>query len=136
MGKSWIEKRDINKNHNIKINQKNFADIPAGISILVPTPKIIDKFVKQIPVGSFFCIKEIRVSLANQYKAEMTCPVVTGISLRIIAEAAYEEYINEEVIDRVTPFWRVVHPDSKLIEKLACGKDFVIERQSDEKIEF
>ena len=65
----------------------------------------------------------------------MTCPVVTGISLRIISEAAFEEYQMDQILDTITPFWRVVDPDSKLAGKLACGVDFIIEHQIQEGIE-
>ena len=136
MKKSWTEKRDIDKKYRIKINPKKFADISAGIKMLIPTPKIVDKFVNAIPEGSFLYIKQIRKNLAMDYKAEMTCPVVTGISMRIISEAAFEEYQIHRNLKKITPFWRVVEPDSKLASKLLCGVNFIIERQVQEGIEF
>ena len=135
MAKSWIEKRDLDKECQVKINPKKFADIPAGTKMLIPTPKIVDKLVKEIPDGIFLHSKQIRKKLANDYNAEMTCPVVTGISMRIISEAAYEEYQKNKDINKITPFWRIVEPDSKLAGKLACGIDFIIERQIQEGIE-
>jgi len=45
MAKSWIEKREINKESKVKINPKKFADIPMGTKMFIPTPKIIDVFV-------------------------------------------------------------------------------------------
>ena len=125
MAKSWIEKRDIDKECQVKINPKKFADIPAGTKMLIPTPKIVDKLVKEIPDGIFLHSKQIRKKLANDYNAEMTCPVVTGISMRIISEAAYEEYQKNKDINKITLFWRIVEPDSKLAGKLACGIDFI-----------
>ena len=134
MAKSCIEKRDLDKECQVKINPKKFADIPAGTKMLIPTPKIVDKLVKEIPDGIFLHSKQIRKKLANDYNAEMTCPVVTGISMRILSEAAFEEYQMHKEIERITPFWRIVEPDSKLAEKLACGIDFIIERQTQEGI--
>ena len=134
MGKSWVEKRDINKQYQVKINPKKFADIPVGAKMFIPTPQILDNFVQYIPSGSFLTLKQIRKDLAKKYHAEMTCPVVTGISLRIISEAAFEEYQIDQNMDEITPFWRVVDPDSKLANKLACGIDFIIERQFQEGI--
>ena len=119
MAKSWVEKRDIDKECQVKTNPKKFADIPAGAKMLIPTPKIVDKLVKRIPDGSFLYLKQIRKKLADDYNAEMTCPVVTGISMRIISEAAYEEYQKNKDINKITPFWRIVEPDSKLAGKLA-----------------
>ena len=135
MAKSWIEKRDIDKEYQVKINPKRFADIPAGTKMLIPTPKIVDKLVNNIPHGSFLSIKKIRQKLADDYNAEMTCPVVTGITMRIISESAFEEYNIHNDIDMVTPFWRVVEPDSKLAGRLACGIHFIIEKQMQEGIE-
>ena len=135
MAKSWIEKRDIDKEYQVKINPKRFADIPAGTKMLIPTPKIVDKLVNNIPHGSFLSIKEVRKKLADDHKAEMTCPVVTGINMRIISESAFEEYNVHNDIDKITPFWRVVEPDSKLAGRLACGIDFIIKHQIQEGIE-
>ena len=89
----------------------------------------------EVTLGSFIDLKQIRHELSMHYHAEMTCPVVTGISLRIISEAAFEEYQVEQNLDSITPFWRVVNPESKLAGKLACGVDFIIKHQIQEGIE-
>ena len=47
MVNSWIEKRDGKKEHQIKINPKRFADMSTGIMMLIPTPKIIDDYIKE-----------------------------------------------------------------------------------------
>jgi len=135
MRKTWVEKRDIEKEFQVKINPKKFADIPAGTAMLIPTPKIVDDYVRNIPEGLFIDLKQIRRELSMHYHAEMTCPVVTGISLRIISEAAFEEYQVEQNLDSITPFWRVVNPESKLAGKLTCGVDFIIKHQIQEGIE-
>jgi hypothetical protein len=136
MAKSWVEKRDTIKESKVKINDKKFADIPAGTRMLIPTPKIVDNFIKTIPNGSFMNTKDLRNKLAIQYDAEMTCPLVTGIFLRIISEAAYEEYQLDRNIEEITPFWRVVDPDSKLANKLTFGTGFLIQNQANENIYF
>jgi len=136
MAKSWVEKRDTIKESKVKINDKKFADIPAGTRMLIPTPKIVDNFIKTIPNGSFMDTKDLRNKLAIQYDAEMTCPLVTGIFLRIISEAAYEEYQLDRNIEEITPFWRVVDPDSKLANKLTFGTGFLIQNQANENIYF
>ena len=134
MAKSWTEKRDTNKEIQVKINDKKFADIPAGTRMLIPSPKIVDDFVKTIPNGSFMSTKDLRNRLAIQYDAEMTCLLVTGIFLRIISEAAYEEYQLDKNIEKITPFWRVVDPDSRLANKLTFGTEFLIQNQANENI--
>jgi len=134
MVKTWIEKRDAKKKHQIKINQKRFADMPAGIMMLIPTPKIIDDYIKEIHTGVFVNVKRLRMEIANQYNADMSCPMVTGISLRIVSEAAYEEHQKNVKLDQITPFWRVVDPDSNLAHKLTCGVSFIIKNQIQENI--
>ena len=57
MVKSWIEKSDAKKEHQIKINPKRFADMLAGIMMLIPTSKIIDDYIKEIHTGSFVNVK-------------------------------------------------------------------------------
>ena len=135
MGKTWVEKRELDKEYQVKINPKKFADISAGTKMLILIPKIVDEYVKNISQGSFVYMKQIRQELARYYHAEMTCPVATGISLRIISESAFEEYQTDQILDTINPFWRAVDPDSKLDGKLACGVYFIIEHQIQEGIE-
>ena len=59
--------------------------------------------------------------------------MVTGISLRIISEASYEEHTLG--IKKITPFWRVIESSSKLARKLTCGIDYIIQRQEIEGID-
>ena len=108
--KTWIEKRDIAKTPEVKRNEKDFADIPAGSTMLIATPQLVDSYVKSIGEGRSLDIKTIRKDLALEHGADYTCPVTTGIFLRIVSEAAYEELQNGGNIDTITPFWRVVDP--------------------------
>ena len=103
--------------------------------MLIPTPKIVDKYVKQIDRGNFVYSKELRKSMALDYKSDNSCPLVTSISLRIISEAAYEEYELGTKPEDITPFWRAVEPYSKLADKLTCGVDFILEYQKKEGLE-
>ena len=135
MPKSWVEKRDNKNEYQVKINPKKFADIPEGSKMLIPTPKIVECYVKKIPNGMFVKVKQLRQELAFEKKAEVTCPLVTGISLRIISEAAYEEYQKHKRINQITPFWRVIDPESKLAKKLTFGTEFLIQNQFAEGIE-
>ena len=102
--------------------------------MLIASPPIIDEYVKSIDYGKFVEPIKMRDDLAKQYQADKTCPVTTGIFLRIISEASYEEYDNGIDLDAITPFWRMVNPYTKLACKLACGIDFISERQMDENI--
>ena len=124
-GKTWIEKRNCEASYKIKYVEKRFADIPEGSKMLIASPPIIDTYVKNIPLGVTITLATMRNDLASEYLADKTCPVTTGIFLRIVAEAAYEELCSGKKREDITPFWRVVDPNSKLATKLACGIAFI-----------
>ena len=130
--KSWKEKLNIDRSFVVKRLDKNFSDMKVGENMLIATPKIIDQYIKQIPKGININIKTLRNDLALTYNADTTCPVTTGIFLRIVSEAAYEDLLNGE--KNITPFWRVVDHESKTASKLACGINFIKKRRSEENI--
>ena len=134
MNKSWIDKRDCEKSFKIKTIDKKFADIPKGSRMLIASPPIIDEYVKSILYGEFVEPSTMRDDLAKKYKADKTCPVTTGIFLRIVSEASYEEYQSSDDLETIAPFWRIVKLNSKLARKLACGIDFIAKRQTKENI--
>ena len=130
--KSWKEKLNIDRSFVVKRLDKNFSDMKVGENMLIATPKIIDDYIKQIPKGININIKTLRNDLALTYNADTTCPVTTGIFLRIVSEAAFEDFLNGE--KKITPFWRVVDHESKTATKLACGINFIKKRRSEENI--
>ena len=132
--KTWVEKRDCDTSYKIKTIDKKFADIPEGSKMFISTPKIIDDYIKNIPFGKSTELSIMRNDLAIDYQADKTCPVTTGIFLRIVSEASYEELKSGKGIDEVTPFWRVVNPKSKLANKLECGVEFINKQRENEAI--
>ena len=130
--KTWIEKRDCDKSYKIKTIDKKFADIPEGSKMFIPTPRIIDDYIKHIPFGKSTELSTMRNDLATDYQADKTCPVTTGIFLRIVSEASYEELKSGKGIEEVTPFWRIVNPKSKLANKLECGAEFINKQRGNE----
>ena len=132
--KTWIEKRDCDKSYKIKTIDKKFADIPEGSKMFIPTPRIIDDYIKHIPYGKSTELSTMRNDLATDYQADKTCPVTTGIFLRIVSEASYEELKSGKGIEEVTPFWRIVNPKSKLANKLECGAEFINKQRGNEVI--
>ena len=133
--KSWVSKRDCEKSFKIKTVDKKFADISKGSKMLITSPLIIDEYVKCIPYGNFIEPLKMRHDLAVKYDADKTCPVTTGIFLRIVSEASYEEYKLGYDLEALTPFWRMVDQKSKLAKKLTCGISFIAQRQAKEGIE-
>lgn len=56
-------------------------------------------------------------------------PLTTGIFLRIVAEAAWEQLQAGKSRSEVAPFWRVIDPDSKAARKLPCGAEFIVRQR-------
>lgn len=134
-GKSWNDKlNDPTKVHQLKKLDKDFADMPANSKMLIATPKIIDEYVKQIPKGSSSSLATMRRDLANEFGADYTCPVTSGIFLRIVSEAAHEQLQTGISINNITPFWRVVDEKSPLNKKLTFGEEFVKNQRKKEGI--
>ena len=132
MRKSWKDKMNINKSYVVKRLEKKFSDMKEGENMLIATPMIIDEYIKQVPKGINVNIKTLRRDLALTYNADTTCPLTTGIFIRIVSEAAYENFLNGD--RNITPFWRVVDHESKSASKLACGINFIKKRRIEENI--
>jgi hypothetical protein len=132
----WNEKLVKKAEPKVKHIEKRFSDIEENSDMLVATPKIFEEYINRIPEGQFVDIKLIRKELAKKFKADATCPVTTGLFLRIVAESAYEKYQNGIKIPQLTPFWRVISPTSSLAKKLSFGTEFLIKMQKMEGIEF
>jgi hypothetical protein len=131
---TWTDKLQRSHSSQLKRIDKAFADIPEGALMFIATPQIIDTFVREIPPGSQVSLKALRSELAVRHKGEFTCPVTTGIFLRIVAEAAWEQHQQGSHLEQLAPFWRVVEPDSPLAKKLACGADFIRDQRKREAL--
>ena len=93
--KSWSEKLNQGHEPRLKILEKNFAGMPRGSKMFIATPKMIQKYVNAIPLGKLIDVKKMREDLAYQNNADFTCPLTTGIFLRIVAEESYERFTND-----------------------------------------
>jgi hypothetical protein len=131
--KSWLDKLNENKEPKIKKIDIDFADIPAGSNMFIATPKLIDQYINEIGVGKRIDLKTLRKDLAIEHNADYTCPVTTGIFLRIVAEANYEKLQQGIHLQEITPFWRVIEPNSALAKKLTFGQDFLLEQIEKER---
>ena len=126
--KSWLDKLNENKEPKIKRIDIDFADIPSGSNMFIATPKLIDAYIKEISVGKRIDLKTLRKDLAIEHNADCTCPVTTGIFLRIVAEANYEKLQQGKSLEEITPFWRAIEPNSTLAKKLTFGQEFLLQQ--------
>ena len=128
MRKPWLEKLNEKKEPKIKRIEIDFADIPAGSTMFIATPKLIDQYIKEIGIGKRIDIKTLRKDLAIEHNADYTCPVTTGIFLRIVAEANYEKLQQGKSLEEITPFWRAIEPNSTFAKKLTFGQEFLLQQ--------
>jgi len=133
--KSWSEKLNIDREPVVQKSDKDFAGVKKGQMMLIPTPKIVDDYIRQIPKGKSVDMVTLRKDLAAEYHAEVTCPLTSGIFVRIAAEAAYEAYEKGTPLKNITPFWRIIDEKSPTAKKLSFGTDFLIEQRRKEGIE-
>jgi len=101
--------------------QKRFG--PSGTMVL-PRPLDVDAYIRSVPPGSVATMSQMREFLSEKYLADTTCPLVTGIFVRIAAEAAEEDASGGKT--EITPYWRVVKDDGSLNPKFPGG----VERQA------
>lgn len=95
--------------------QKNFGK---G-KMVIPAPLTVDALIRKVKKGKLVTPKLIRQALARDFKADVCCPLTTGIFIRICAEAAKEDL--EAGRKNITPWWRVVMDDGGLIERFPGG---------------
>ena len=88
--------------------------------MLIPTPMLVDDLMRKVGKGKLITAGQIRQKLARDCAADVTCPLTTGIFMRIAAEAAEEDRANGR--QRVTPYWRVVKDDGSLMPKFPGGE--------------
>ena len=87
--------------------------------MLIPTPVLVGKLIRKIPSGRLISVNILRERLAKDHNANSTCPLTTGIFIRIVAEAAEEHrHLGEK---EIAPYWRVVKNGGILNEKYPGG---------------
>ncbi|MHA1836197.1 MAG: hypothetical protein ACTSYQ_04660 [Candidatus Odinarchaeia archaeon] len=136
MSKKWKTKK------SFRSKLENNKDLPKIVPIpekwqkrfgkgtmLIPKPLDINALVRKIKRGELATISLIREKLANDYKTNVTCPLTTGIFLKIVAYAAEED--REKGIKNITPYWRVLRDGGYLIDKFPGG----FQSQADKLIE-
>jgi hypothetical protein len=111
--KTWREKLETEQEPRV-------VDDPRGRGrMLIPRPLDVDALMRKIEKGKLATVEQIRERLAKDSGADFSCPMTTGIFLRIAAEAAEEDLSRGE--KQITPYWRVVKADGGLNEKFPGG---------------
>lgn len=140
--KTWREKFDMKQEPVIKLPPKNWIEKYGGEKMLIATPLLIDRFIRQIPKGKLITVGKIRSEMARQYQADFTCPLTTGIFVKIVAEVAEEDRKNGKT--DIAPYWRIIKDDGTVNPKFPGGvekqaenlrkEEFEIERKGKTKL--
>jgi alkylated DNA nucleotide flippase Atl1 len=101
--------------HIVILDEAKGRVYPAG-RMLVGSPAAIGAIVQHIPRGRVLRMTDLRTALATAYGADYTCPMTTGIYLRMLAESVEAAGGGD-----VTPWWRVVRDDGRVLDKLPGG---------------
>lgn len=125
MAKTWAEKLQDPRPHQVKPAPIDIAGMKAGEVMLVPTARMIDAAIRAIPAGTCLDVPALRRALAHRHGAEVTCPITTGFHLRTVAEAAWDAHRDGAATTEITPFWRVLDSGTPTAARLACGIDFI-----------
>ena len=121
--KSAVMKRDHAAAPIVKtLTEPMGSNYPPG-RMLVASPLAVQEELTSVPSGRVIAAPVLRTRLARRFGADYTCPITTGIFLRVVAEAALEEARDREV-----PVWRVVSENGALLDKLPGGPERQAER--------
>lgn len=118
--KSWREKleKTVGLPKVVNIPKKMEKRLGKG-KLLVPKPLDVDALIRKVKRGKLVTQEQIREKLTKDFKVNVTCPITTGIFVRIAAEAAEEDLKNGK--KQITPYWRVIKGDGHLNEKFPGG---------------
>lgn len=112
----------------LKILEVNFADMKVGQKMAIGTPEMILELTRKIPEGEQWTMKDLRIAIAKNLKADVACPVTTSMFFRI----AIEEVVANGVSKDTPPFWRAVEVNTSLFKKLSpVAQNFVKKNHTD-----
>jgi hypothetical protein len=127
---SWREKLE-------RQDHSKIVDVPDRMALrlgsgkmLIPRPLDVDAVIRRVRKGKLTRSVDIRERLALDNSVDVTCPLTTGIFIRIAAEAAEEDRKAGRL--PVTPYWRVVREDGTLHEKFPGGVNAQARRLKEE----
>lgn len=125
MAKTWKQKLEDSKEPKLTPLNKAMGGVPAGGTLLMPTPQLVKSFMDTLPTGVGGKFDDMRAELARRNGGDLSCPLTSSTAARTVAEAAWEDLQAGMDPSEVTPFWRVIEPNSRVAQKLECGPGFV-----------
>lgn len=116
----WREKLErLQEPRVVRVPPRMQARFVGADTMLIPRPLDVDALIRKIPKGKLVTVTQLREELARRCKADVTCPLTTGIFVRIAAEASEEDRRSGK--KSITPYWRVVTHEGRLNAKFPGG---------------
>lgn len=112
--KTWRQKFETKGEPHVGPSVRVAYGEPVGSLMLIPTPKMVDDYIKAIPAGQERTLQQMSSELAAKHGAVVTCPMCCGLFLRICAELANQEGLP-------TPYWRMMPLGAPIRKKLSFG---------------
>lgn len=122
---TWTEQAAAARSPSSSRLDTDFAGLRAGTLRFVPTPGLIEAYLKTVPPGETRTMGRLREDLARAHACDAACPVSTAIFLRLVAEAAWEAIGAGSPPAEVAPFWRVVTPGSPVGRRLSVDPEWM-----------
>jgi hypothetical protein len=88
-------------------------------TMVIPAPRQVDALMRRVPLGKLTTIDDLRAALAAQHKADVACPITTGIFAWMAAHAADEASSAGEA--EITPYWRTLKSKGEINPKYPGG---------------
>ena len=127
MSLSYQQRFDEARPTYTRVNEKRFADLEPGTTVLIPSPPDIAAEIDALAGNELLNLTEFRRRLADRHGSDGACPVMTGMNLRIVAEIAFDALDGGTSPEGVVPVWKVIEPKTPLASKLSGGPDRIRE---------
>ena len=88
------------------------TDRRRGDRLLLPTPLLIGTEIAAVPAGTTIRVSELRDELARRFGADRTCPLMTGIFIKILSGAVADDLVHHR--RPRWPMWRLTADDGTL----------------------
>ena len=89
--------------------------------MLFPTPMLVAEEMGKIPKGQLMTISEFRNRMARRFKADLSCPLMSGIFYNLVAGATEEDLAEGK--PPLAPYWRVILDNGTLSPKTPFGPE-------------
>ena len=129
---TWAEILEASGEFEIRPYPEGRRGTAEGKTMLLPSARMLNDAIRTIPEGQTVTPRELRIALAREHGASVTCPVTTTMMLRIVTEAAHEAHQHGAALTDVTPVWRVLDSETPAVRKLSFDPAYLLDERARE----